>query len=89
MMAGEGHAAERACRIAGVSHAGYYMWRLRAPSERSMRHAWLLDQIIEVHAALPCRAAVAASLATPITALLRGPRLAVQVIRPPDLDLGL
>ncbi len=23
------------------------MWRLRAPSERSIRHAWLLDQIIE------------------------------------------
>jgi hypothetical protein len=27
-MAGEGHAIERACRITGVSHAGYYMWRL-------------------------------------------------------------
>lgn len=39
MMAGEGHAVERACRITGVSHAGYYMWRLRAPSERSIRHA--------------------------------------------------
>ena len=50
-MAGEGHAVERACRITGVSHAGYYMWRLRAPSERAIRHAWLLDQIIEVHAA--------------------------------------
>ena len=50
-MASEGHAVERACRITGVSHAGYYMWRLRAPSERAIRHAWLLDQIIEVHAA--------------------------------------
>jgi hypothetical protein len=50
-MAGEGHAVERACRITGVSHAGYYMWRLRAPSENAIRHAWLLDQIIEVHAA--------------------------------------
>ena len=27
------------------------MWLLRAPSERSIRHAWLLDQIVEVHAA--------------------------------------
>ena len=50
-MAGEGHAVERACRITGISYAGYYMWRLRAASERSIRHAWLLDQIIEVHAA--------------------------------------
>ena len=50
-MAGEGHAVERACRITGVSNAGYYMWRLRAPSERAIRRASLLDQIIEVHAA--------------------------------------
>ena len=35
----------------GLPHAGYYMWRLRAPSKRAIRHAWLLDQIIEVHAA--------------------------------------
>ena len=27
MMAGEGHAVGRACRITGVSHAGYYIWR--------------------------------------------------------------
>lgn len=50
-MASEGHAVERSCRIAGAPHAGYYMWRLRMPSERSIRHAWLLDQVIEVHAA--------------------------------------
>lgn len=50
-MAGEGHAVERACRITGVSHSGFYMWRLRAPSPRAIRHAWLLDQIIQVHAA--------------------------------------
>jgi hypothetical protein len=34
VMASEGHAVERARRISGVSHAGYYVWRLRAPSER-------------------------------------------------------
>lgn len=50
-MAGNGHAVERASRITGVSNAGYYMWRLRAPPGRAIRHAWLLDQIIEVHAA--------------------------------------
>ncbi len=32
VMASEGHAVERACRITGVSHAGYYMWLPRAPS---------------------------------------------------------
>lgn len=50
MMASEGHAVERSCRIAGVSGAGFYMWRSRAPSPCSIRHAWLLDQIIEIHA---------------------------------------
>lgn len=50
-MAGEGHSIERSCRIAGVSNNGFFMWRKRPPSERSIRHAWLLDQIIEVHAA--------------------------------------
>jgi putative transposase len=50
-MAGEGHAIERSCRITGVSPNGFHMWRTRAPSERSIRHAWLLDQIVEVHAA--------------------------------------
>jgi putative transposase len=50
-MAGEGHAVERACRIVGVSNNGYYSWLIRPPSERSIRHAWLTDQIIEIHAA--------------------------------------
>jgi putative transposase len=50
-MASEGHAVERSCSITGVSAAGFYMWRSRAPSPRSIRHAWLIDQIIEIHAA--------------------------------------
>lgn len=50
-MAAEGHSIERCCRITGVSPNGFHMWRNRAPSERSIRHAWLLDQIVEVHAA--------------------------------------
>ncbi len=36
-MAGEGHAVERACRITGVSHAGYDMWRLRDRPGRIQR----------------------------------------------------
>ena len=50
-MGNEGHAIERSCRIVGVSHNGFYMWRNRPPSERAIRHAWLLDQITEIHAA--------------------------------------
>jgi putative transposase len=51
VMASEDHVVERACRIVGVSHVGHHMWRLRAPSERAIRHAKLLDQIIGVYAA--------------------------------------
>jgi len=50
-MAGEGHAIERSCRIVGVSPNGFHVWRNRAPSPRSIRHAWLLDQIVEIHTA--------------------------------------
>jgi len=50
-MAAEGPSIERSCRIAGVSNNGFFQWRKRPPSERSIRHAWLLDQIIEIHSA--------------------------------------
>ncbi|QIS13965.1 hypothetical protein [Nocardia arthritidis] len=30
---------------------GYYLGRSRPPSQRSIRHAWLVDQIRAVHAA--------------------------------------
>lgn len=50
-MAGEGVPVEVACRVLSVSCAGYYAWRLRAPSARAVRHAWLTDLIREVHAA--------------------------------------
>lgn len=50
-MAGERHAVERACRIAGSPTAATTYRdsgrRLNEPS----RHAWLLDQIIKVHPA--------------------------------------
>ena len=51
MMAGEGLPVEVACRVLGVSCAGYYAWRFRPPSARAVRHAWLTDLIREVHAA--------------------------------------
>ena len=50
-MASEGLPVEVACRVLSVSWAGFYAWRSRAPSARSVRHAWLTDVIREVHAA--------------------------------------
>jgi transposase InsO family protein len=50
-MAGEGLPVEVACRVLGVSCAGYYAWRFRPPSTRAVRHAWLTDLIREIHTA--------------------------------------
>jgi putative transposase len=50
-MAGEGLPVEVACRVLGVSCAGFYAWRFRPPSGRAVRHAWLTDLIRQVHTA--------------------------------------
>lgn len=50
-MNSEGLPVEVSTRICGVSTSGFYDWKRRAPSQRAIRHAWLTDQIIEVHAA--------------------------------------
>ena len=49
-MAAEGLPVQVVVRVLGVSESGYYAWRWRAPSSRSIRHAWLTDLIREVHA---------------------------------------
>src|ERR1700742_2807121 len=48
-------AAERAnhpvglmCRVLGVLRSGFYAWLTRAPSDRELSDAWLLEQIREV-----------------------------------------
>jgi len=38
-----------ATRVLRVSDSGYYEWRVRAPSARSVRQAWLGGQINAVH----------------------------------------
>jgi putative transposase len=48
-MAAEHIPVEVACRVLDVSTSGYYVWRARPPSQRSVRHAWLTDLIVEVH----------------------------------------
>jgi hypothetical protein len=50
VMAGEGLPVEVSCRMLAVSCAGYYAWRFRPPSARTVRHAWLTDLIRAVHA---------------------------------------
>ncbi len=48
-MAGEGLSVQLAARVLDVSASGYYEWKSRAPSARSIRHALLTDAIREVH----------------------------------------
>jgi putative transposase len=39
------------CRMLGVSRAGFYAWERRAPSDRELTDAWLLEKIREIHEA--------------------------------------
>ena len=48
-MAAEHIPVEVACRVLDVSTSGFYAWRSRPPSQRSVRHAWLTDLIVQVH----------------------------------------
>ena len=40
---------QRACLMLGVSVSGYYDWKVRPPSARTLRHAWLAGEIAQVH----------------------------------------
>lgn len=37
------------CRLLGVSRSGYHAWRCRAPSDRQLTDAWLLELIGQIH----------------------------------------
>lgn len=48
-MVAEGIPVTVCCRVVGVSEAGFYAWRSRPASTRSIRHAWLTDMIRGIH----------------------------------------
>ncbi len=48
-MAGEGLPVQLATRVLGVAESGFYAALTRPVSARAIRHAWLVDQIREVH----------------------------------------
>jgi putative transposase len=48
-MADEGLAVKTACRALEVTTAGFYEWRTRPLSPRSIRRVWLADVIRQVH----------------------------------------
>src|SRR3954447_1043479 len=37
------------CRLLGVSRSGYYEWASRAPSDRALTDAWLIEKIKQIH----------------------------------------
>jgi putative transposase len=39
------------CRLLGVSRSGYYEWERRAPSDRALTDAWLIEKIRAIHEA--------------------------------------
>ena len=50
-MASEGQPVQVAVRVLGVSESGFYAWRDRGPSARSIRHVLPTDAIHQIHAA--------------------------------------
>ncbi len=50
-LAAEGFSVDLCCRVLDVSVSGYYAWRSRPASERSLRHAWPTERIRAVHMA--------------------------------------
>jgi putative transposase len=43
------HPVDLLCRVLGVSRSGFYAWQTRAPSDRALSDAWLLERIREIH----------------------------------------
>ena len=43
------YGVKRLCRVLGVSRSGFYAWRTRQPSPRSVNDAELVEMIVEIH----------------------------------------
>jgi putative transposase len=50
-MAGEHLPVQLPCRVLHVAESGYYAWHNRPPSNRLVKHAWLTEAIVGIHAA--------------------------------------
>ena len=37
------------CRVFGVSRTGFHNWERRAPSDRALTDAWLIEKIKQIH----------------------------------------
>jgi putative transposase len=45
------HPVSLMCELLEVSESGYWAWCTRAPSNRELSDAWLIEQIRRIHAA--------------------------------------
>ena len=50
-LTGQGINVQHACRMLAVSQSGYYAWKGRPDSPRTLRRIWLAGEIAEVHKA--------------------------------------
>ena len=50
-LTGQGINVRHACRMLGVSESGYYAWKGRPDSPRTLRRIWLAGEIADVHRA--------------------------------------
>jgi putative transposase len=50
-LTGQGINVRHACRMLGVSESGYYAWKDRPPSQRTLRRIWLAREITDIHKA--------------------------------------
>lgn len=50
-MVAEDHSVQSSCRVLDVAESSFYADRSWVPSNRSIRHAWLTDLIIQSHTA--------------------------------------
>jgi putative transposase len=44
------HSVSLMCRLLGVSRSGFHAWERRAPSQRALHDAWLVERIRTIHA---------------------------------------